>query len=447
MSPRFLSVDKGLVVAYLMRSYPIIFSNLNVLAIEAINTIMVSRIGLSHAASAVLANTLFNIFKKINAGLSVSVALLVARADRKQNYKQVNQILKHGLLLNTLFAAIFIVLLTIISFYLGYASQSPVIATLAPPYLRIIAIALLPAALNHMIKRYLEGLSYGRIALRLNFLTLMTNLLFNTLLIYGRFGLPMLGLNGAGIAILCSEVITAIGGILYLKYILTKKKLIIPFNFAQISWRYFRKILLISWPLGLQFGIEGLYMLFIAIMAGWISIEAQAAHAILLNICQLITISAIGLGLSGSILVTQQGNLKNCCLVRKVAFMAVFMIGIVSIIVGIMLLTVSPKIIHLYKPVDKVRNLASSLIIHLSIFQSFYSICYWGNSILRGLKDNAFLCLANIITQCIGIIVCYILVVHYNWHLHGLWITLIFERMLLTIFLLIRFFDKTKLSG
>lgn len=447
MAPRFLSLDKRLMVAYVMHSYPIVFNNLNVLAIEAVNTTMVSRISVAHAASAVFAHTLFNVFKKINAGISISVALLVARADRKKNHKQVRQILQHGLLLNTFFALVFIIALIILSFCLAYVSQSPEIAALGRPYLLIISISLIPSAINNMIKRYLEGRAHGKVALLLTFFTLITNLVFNFLLMYGQCGFLMLGLNGAAIAIVLSETLTAIAGVLYLMYISSQNPYIMGFNRSQVSWRYFKKILWISWPVGLQFGMEGAYLLFIAIIVGWINIEAQAAHAILFNICQLITIFAIGLGFSGSIWVTQQHHPKNGCLVRQVAFMACFMIGMVSIIVGLMLFTINPYIISFYKPVDAVRSVVSLLITHLSLFQLFYSVCYWGNSVLRGLNDNAFLFLFSLITQIIGVGICYILVIKYNWNISGVWIALILERMLLSFFLLIRFDYKTKISA
>ncbi|WP_419241028.1 MATE family efflux transporter [Cardinium endosymbiont of Nabis limbatus] len=375
------------------------------------------------------------------------MALLVARADRKQNHQKVKQILKHGLLLNVFFALVFIMVLGILSFYLSYAKQSQEIVALGRPYLLIISIALIPSAINNMIKRYLEGMSYGKTALRLSFFTLTTNALFNVLLIYGQCGFPMLGLNRAASAIVLSETLTAIAGACYVFYISPQNQPIMSFNFGQISWRYFRKIVWISWPVGIQFGLEGAYLLFIATIVGWISIEAQAAHAILFNICQLITIFAIGLGLSGSILVTQQHHPQSGCLVRKVAFMVCSMIGMVSILVGIMLFTISPYIISFYKPVDTVRTLVSLLMIHVSLFQLFYSLCYWGSSILRGLNDNAFLLLCSIITQLIGAAICYILVVQYKWSISGVWIALILERILLSLFLLIRFDYKTRIAG
>jgi len=74
MSASFPSIDRWLMEAYLMGSYPIIFSNLNVLAIEAVNTIMISRVSVTHAVSGVFAHILFNIFKQINAGMAVGVS-------------------------------------------------------------------------------------------------------------------------------------------------------------------------------------------------------------------------------------------------------------------------------------------------------------------------------------------------------------------------------------
>ncbi|MGI2257266.1 MATE family efflux transporter [Candidatus Cardinium hertigii] len=446
MSSPFSSIDRRLMGAYLIGSYPIICSNLNVLTIEAINTIMVSRVGVTDAVSAVFAHTLFNIFKKFNTGMAMSISLLVAHTKRKKKHNQIKKIFNHGLLLNTFFALIFSIVLILLSYHLTYISPSPEIATLGSPYLRIISISLIPCAINSIIKRYLEGQANGNIPLLLNFFTLITNLIFNFILIYGQCGFPMFGLNGAAIAIVLSETVTAVAGTLYLLYKPIQNHHIMDLNVSQISWRYFRKIGWLSWPVGLQFAVEGAYLLFIAIIAGSISIEAQATHTILFNISQLMTIFAIGLGQYGSILVTQQHHPKNDYFIRKVGFMACSMIAIISIIVGLMLCTISPYIIGLYKPVDAVKTLVSQLITYLCFFQLFYSMYYWGSSMLRGLHDDAFLFLLNMFTKLLRVGICYSLVIKYNWHLNGIWITLILEHMLISFLLLIRFDYKTKPS-
>ncbi|WP_339044439.1 MATE family efflux transporter [Cardinium endosymbiont of Tipula unca] len=426
-----------------MRSYPIIFSTLNFLALEAVNAIMASRIGMYHAASAVFANTLFNIFKRVNSGISVSVSPLVALADRKKNNKKVTQILNHALVLNTFFAFIFFIILIGLSICMEAVSQSLEISALGRPYLLIISVSLIPSAINNMIRRYLEGLSCGKIGLFLGFLTLVINIIFNFLLIYGKCGFPILGLNGAGIAILLSETLTAVVGMLYLAYV-QPNGYPVSYNIRQISWKYFKKILGVGLPAGLQLGIEGVYLLFIAIMAGWASIEAQAAHAILFNICQLTTIFTVSLGLSGAMLVAQQRGNKNGCLVRKVALTGCVMIVVISVVVGLALLFVSPYIVSFYKPIYSVNFLVGPLIKHLSLFQLFYGLCYWGNSVLRGLDDRTLPLAFSGITQLIGIIGCYIAVVKYNWGISGVWLSLIFERMLLSLFLFVRFECKTK---
>lgn len=446
MLPRFLSVDRTLVMAYIMRSYPIVCSTLSGLALEAINTIIVSRIGMYHAAAAIFANTLFGIFKRINSGISISISILVARADRKKNYRSVAQILKHALLLNVFFALAFFITLTGLSFCLQYASQPSEIYTLGRPYLLILSISLIPSAINNIIRRYLEGLSYGKVGLLLGFFTLVTNLIFNFLLIFGKCGFPYFGLNGAGIAIVLSETLTAVVGILYLVYILRPNGHLVRWNFKQMSWRYFKKILWVGLPVGLQFGIEGIYLLFIAIIVGWIGIEAQAAHAIVFNIFQLVTIFAIGLGLSSSMFVAQQRSSKNGWLVRKVAFITCLMIGTIAVVVGLILLVMSPYIISFYKPAYAVQCLVSLLIKYLCLFQLFFDVCYWGNSVLRGLDDRTFPFVFSVVTQLIALGICYILTMQYHWGISGVWLTLTFERMLLSLFLFVRFEHKTKIA-
>ncbi|ROT47698.1 MATE family efflux transporter [Candidatus Cardinium hertigii] len=298
-----------------------------------------------------------------------------------------------------------------------------------------------------MVRRYLEGISYGTIGLLLGFFTLITNVIFNFLLIYGKCGFPALELQGAGMAMVCAETLTAIAGILYLVCILRPKGYLMSFKFDQISWRYFKEILWVGWPAGIQFGIEGAYLFFIAMVVGCIGVEAQAAHAILFNLCQLITIFAVGLGLSGSMLVAQERGTQNGLLVRKIALAACDMITVFSIIIGLTFLTISPYIISFYKPVHIVKCLVSFLIKHLCIFQLFYGVCYWGNSVLRGLDDRAFPFVFNLITQFISAIICYILVIRYHWGISGVWLTLIFERMLLGLLLFFRFENKTKKSA
>lgn len=436
-------IDRNLVREYLMRSYPIIFSTLNFLALEAVNTIMVSRIDMHHAASVMFANTLFNIFKRVNSGISVSVSPLIALADRRKNNKKVTYILNHALLLNAFFAFLFLIFLFGLSFYMGKISKFAKVVALWRPYLLIISISLIPSAINNMIRRYLEGLACGKIGLFLGFLTLILNVVFNFLLIYGTCGFPMLGLNGAGIAIVLSETLTAVVGMLYLTYV-QPNGYPVKYSIHQISWKYFKKILGMGLPVGLQFGVEGVYLFLITIMASWASVEAQAAHAILFNICQLTTIFTVGLGLSGSILVAQQHGKNNGSLVRKIVTTGCWMILSISILIGFMMLFISPYIIRFYKPSYDVDYLIKHLIKHLSFFQLFYGLCYWGTSVLRGLNDRTLPFALSFITQLVGIMVCYILVIKYNWGINGVWLSLIFERVLLSLFLLVRFKYKAE---
>ncbi len=427
-----------------MRSYPIAFSTLNLLALEAMNTIMASHIGTSQAAAVVLANALFNVFKKASSGLSVSMVPLIVQAHRRRKYNQVTQIFKQGLLLNAFLASLFCLALLLFSYYGLPTSQNIEITALAHPYLRIIAFSLIPSAMNNTIRRYLEGLSFGKIGLSMSFFTMIMNLFLNFLLLYGWYGTPTLELNGVGIAILLSELLTVLVGMWYVIYVLKPKGYLLDLNFLDSTESYFRRIWNIGWLTGLQFGLESIYLFFIASLIGRVSTEAQAAHAILFNICQLITVFSIGLGLSSAMLVAQQQGEQNGSLVRKVALTGCTMIGGISIVLGVFVVPMLPYIVSFYSSVVTLQHLVQLGTKHLYVFQLLYGMCYWGTSVLRGLDDRLFPFLVGIGTHILGVIGCCLAVLHYQWGMHGVWIALICERTLMVLTLFARFESKTK---
>ncbi|AWN81373.1 MATE family efflux transporter [Candidatus Cardinium hertigii] len=448
MLRHFSSIDRALVRGYLIRTYPIAFSILNTLAMEAINTIVITRMGICFAAYALCINALFNFFKKINTGISVSVSLLTARSMHKKNYRKATQILQHALFLNLFLASVFFLILVGYSFYLESSSKLPhPIDVGQRSYLLLLAIALIPSAVNTMIRRYLEGISREKIGLKLAFLTLIANIIFNFLLC-GKSKVPFPGLKGVGISIVLSEMLTAIIGMSYIRHTLQLQGCTMRLQFNQISWRYIKAILSIGGPIGLQFGIEGGYLFLITFIIGKIGMEEQATHAIVFNICQLVTIFSIGLGISGAMYVAQQHRSHNICIVRKVALTACLMIELVSLITGCILLALGPYIFTFYKAEGRVNVFVCELINHLFLFQLFYSISHWGSSVLRGLNDKTFPLICSTFTQLIGISMCYFLILKnkwgINWGINGVWMTLILERMVLSLLLLMRFEWKTK---
>lgn len=126
-------------------------------------------------------------------------------------------------------------------------------------------------------KQFIEGLSQTKQAMFITVLFNLLNIGLNYLLIYGNWGFPELGLNGAGWATLISRVLMA--WVLYLYVTRSKRyeKYVRSIKLKQIRFSIIKKMLGIGIPTGLQFVFEVGAFSSAAIMMGWIGVNALAA--------------------------------------------------------------------------------------------------------------------------------------------------------------------------
>ena len=76
---------------------------------------------------------------------------------------------------------------------------------LASSYLKILSLSVLPYMLFLAAKQFADGLSLTLPAMVITLIGLAGNTLGNWFLIYGNWGFPVLGLDGAGYATLLSR--------------------------------------------------------------------------------------------------------------------------------------------------------------------------------------------------------------------------------------------------
>ncbi|MBO5790832.1 MAG: MATE family efflux transporter, partial [Clostridia bacterium] len=83
------------------------------------------------------------------------------------------------------------------------------------PYLRITALSFLFFTITQALLYALRGVENAKFGMRLSFLTLAVNVTFNYILIFGKFGMPALGIKGAAIATLAARIAECITVLLY----------------------------------------------------------------------------------------------------------------------------------------------------------------------------------------------------------------------------------------
>lgn len=218
------------------------------------------------------------------------------------------------------------------------------------------------------------------------------------------------------------------------------------FDYASKSlWDLEKKILTIGVPSGMQGFFEIATFGMAVVMMGWISVSAQAAHIVAINMASLTYMMATGIAAAGGILVgTDIGERNrdgiitsgNAALLLSVLFMGlcalVFYFGRVILV-------------RAYTEEQAVIEIAVTLVVWGAIFQLFDGIQAVSLGLLRGLQDVNIPTAITIFSYWgIGIPMSYYLGIYLGVGAVGIWMGLTASLVCSSILLSWRFYARGK---
>lgn len=196
-----LPSDADILKKTIQIAWPSMLESFMVALVGIVDTIMVSALGPSAIAAIGLTTQPKFICLAIFMSMSVAVSALVARrkgqGDREGANKVLCQSLLVVLLINLVITGIALSFANPIMRFVGTNADTH---EMAVQYFRIIVGGQLFNAVNLIINAAQRGTGNTRIAMRTNLVSNLVNVVFNYLLIEGRFGFPSLDVRGAAIA-------------------------------------------------------------------------------------------------------------------------------------------------------------------------------------------------------------------------------------------------------
>jgi MATE family multidrug resistance protein len=192
----------------------------------------------------------------------------------------------------------------------GWIGHAPGVQAEEVRYFRILTLFSFPGIALPAINGFWSGRGKTRVVMAIELTCAALNILLNALLIFGRAGFPELGIIGAGIGTVVSNLIgLGIALLLFLS----------PANRAAFDTRPLRlidlplmgRLIRFGLPNGLQFGTDLLaFYVFVALIGTYGLVELEAAN-IAFGINALAFLPVIGLGVAVSIMVGQGIGASN----------------------------------------------------------------------------------------------------------------------------------------
>ncbi|PKQ44835.1 MATE family efflux transporter [Confluentibacter flavum] len=433
---------------------PVMLGMLGHTFVSFVDNIMVGQLGTAELAAVSLGNSFMFIAMSLGIGFSTAITPLIAETDSEGDFIKGKSSFKHGLFLCTVLGVLLFLMVFFAKPLMYLMKQPEEVVTLAIPYLDLVAISLIPLIIFQGFKQFSDGLSMTRYPMYATVLANILNVIFNYLLIFGKFGFPELGIVGAAYGTLISRIIM----VWCLWWILKNKEKSKPFvtqiKFFVLERSMLKKIINLGAPSAMQMFFEVAIFTAAIWLSGLLGKNPQAANQIALNLSSMTFMVAIGLSVASMIRIGNQKGLQNYVELRRIAF-SIFLLGII-LAIGFAILFFSlnnflPKLYVDYNDAEnlidnmEVVNIASKLLIVAAIFQISDSVQVIFLGALRGLQDVKVPTIITFISYwLIGFPVSWFLGKEDAYGSIGIWLGLLAGLSTAAILLYIRFNYLTK---
>ena len=433
---------------------PVMLGMLGHTFVGFVDNIMVGQLGTAELAAVSLGNSFMYIAMSIGIGFSIAITPLVAEADGEGDFHKGKSSFKHGLFLCTIVGvSVFLLVMACIPL-MHYMDQPMEVVKLAVPYLKYVAISLIPLVIFQGFKQFSDGMSMTKYPMYATLIANVLNVILNYVLIFGKLGFPQLGIVGAAYGTLISRIVM----VLFLWYILNKngktQAYLHNIKIFVLNRLMLKKLINLGAPSAMQMFFEIAIFTAAIWLSGLLGKNPQAANQIAINLASMTFMIAIGLSVASMIRVGNQKGLKNYVELRRIAFSIFLLSAIFASLFCIMFFVLHNHLPKLYLDLDDLNNLvdntevvaiASKLLILAAIFQLSDSMQVVILGALRGLQDVKIPTIITFIAYwIIGFPISYFFGKEEAYGSMGIWLGLLAGLTSAAIMLYIRFNYLTK---
>ncbi len=378
---------------------PMAATQLAQMIILATDTVMLGHASKEALAAGALGNAVYFLVWLLGSGLPMAVSPVIAHAQghhgaatKPRDRREVRIAVRMGL---WSVALIFIPLLAVLALtrpILLAFGQQPQLAADAAIFIWGLVWGLPFAMAFQVLRSFSTALSRAVPPLIVMGLAIIWNAGFDYALIFGHFGLPRLGVYGAGLASASSNIFSFL---VMLAICLRQPGLAdycILHRWWQPHWASFRELFRLGLPIGITMVFEVALFNGAALAMGTFGLASLAAHQIAITIPSLTFMIPLGIGLAATVRVGLAAGAKDTVAARRAGFTAIGMGAAFMCITALVLLLWPRPIASLWLPDTpgnkEVLELAVSFLYVAAAFQLVDGIQVTASMSLRGLKDT-----------------------------------------------------------
>lgn len=425
--------------AMVVLAVPVVLSELGWMAQGVVDTIMVGRLGPAAIGAVALGNAICYTPSLFGVGLMLGLDTLVAQAYGRNDHDECHRWLAQGVYLACFAAVPIMVGIALASLGFTHFGIVPEVASPAGSYLLILNFGTLPLLLYSASRRYLQAVGQVRVITVTYLLANLMNWFGNWVLIYGKLGMPALGVNGSAISTVVSRILMAAALIGFAWRYERKRGHPLFRHWAAPHKARLRQLMRLGAPAAGQILLEVGAWNLATFSAGYLTPVALATHQIVLNYASVTYMVPLGISAAAAVSVGHAVGAGDAPRARRAGWLALGLGTGFMLLAALTLVTWPRPLIELFTHDARVLAVGPSLLCIVAAFEVFDGIQSVSTGALRGLGETRAPMIANLVGYWVlglplGLLLCFSL----HKGIFGLWVGLTLALIVIALALLFR---------
>lgn len=371
----------------LLLALPIVVGQVSQMLMGVTDGIMIGHAGTVPLAASSFAGNVFGVFFVLGIGLMIPVSIFVARARGAGKKQEEAEYLRHGIAIALVAGVLETLVIGVLALQLHRFGQPPEVLAIVTPFFLLIGASITPVLVYLALRQFAEAMGRPWVPMLIMLGGVGLNIFLNWVFIYGRLGVPALGLTGAGISTLLSRSLGTLVILLWLRMDPVTREAWPERWMAPLSKSRLKEMLHLGLPASGMLFFESSAFAVATIMIGWLGAVPLASHQIALTCASFAFMFPLGLSMAAGMRVSHAFGAGELRRLRPIGFSAV---GISVLMTGAftLLFALSGTSIARWFVTDPaVIALAAQLLVIAAIFQLFDGGQVTVSSALRALSD------------------------------------------------------------
>ncbi|MEG1255745.1 MATE family efflux transporter [Clostridium sp.] len=386
-------------------SIPIAIQNLITFAVSMLDTIMVGSLGEVQLSSVAIANNLFFILMILMFGLAGGSNIMISQYWGKKDVDTIHKILSIMYRVSIAIIIIFIGIAAVLpKEFMSIFSNDIAVIEGGASYLRIVCIGYLFYGVTNCTIMMLRSVKTVKISMVVYSVSLVINAFFNWIFIFGKFGVPAMGIQGAAMATVLARIAEFIIILVFMKCFENKINLR-PKHLLKVDKVIFKDFASTCTPVLFNELLWSTGASMIAVIVAELGTSTVAANSINGVAHQFVTVFIFGLSNATAVIIGNTIGEGKKHKAREYAFT----IGVFSILMGVMagiiVYLIRPLIVEFYNVPEATKLIAMEIMSVTSIVVVFQALgVNMMMGVLRGGGDAKFVLLNDILFMwCVAI--------------------------------------------